>query len=68
MNTPTMALAVLGVTGLALVLGVWGLHAWRGGRADRAALVDRLADVPAAERHAVPFMRPRPAGPAHRLG
>ncbi|WP_435792312.1 type II secretion system F family protein [Actinacidiphila glaucinigra] len=55
MNTPTMALGVLGVTGLALVLGVWGLHAWSGGRADRAALVDRLADVPAAERHAVPF-------------
>lgn len=55
MNTPTMALAVLGVTGLALVLGVWGLHAWSGGRADRAALVDRLADVPAAERRAVPF-------------
>ncbi|WUD78799.1 type II secretion system F family protein [Streptomyces sp. NBC_00510] len=50
-----MALAVLGVTGLALVLGVWGLHAWSGGRADRAALVDRLADVPAAERRAVPF-------------
>ncbi|MFD8077459.1 type II secretion system F family protein [Streptomyces sp. NPDC059718] len=55
MNTPTMALAVLGVSGLALVLGVWGLHAWSGGRADRAALVDRLADVPAAERRAVPF-------------
>ncbi|MDX2643697.1 type II secretion system F family protein [Streptomyces sp. PA03-1a] len=50
-----MALAVLGVSGLALVLGVWGLHAWSGGRADRAALVDRLADVPAAERRAVPF-------------
>ncbi|MEU1615782.1 type II secretion system F family protein [Streptomyces sp. NPDC005722] len=50
-----MALTVLGVTGLALVLAVWGLHAWSGGRADRAALVDRLADVPAAERHAVPF-------------
>jgi tight adherence protein B len=34
---------VVGVTLVALVLGVWGLHAYRGGRADRAALVDRLA-------------------------
>ncbi|WP_327289009.1 type II secretion system F family protein [Streptomyces sp. NBC_01198] len=36
-------LLVLGVTVLALALAVWGLHAWRGGRADRAALVERLA-------------------------
>nr|WP_262412735.1 type II secretion system F family protein [Streptomyces acidipaludis] len=28
---------------MALVLGVWGLSAWWGGRADRAALVERLA-------------------------
>ncbi|WP_431952075.1 type II secretion system F family protein [Actinacidiphila sp. bgisy167] len=55
MNPQAIALAVLGVTGLALVLAVWGLHAWSGGRAERAALVDRLADVPAAERRAVPF-------------
>jgi tight adherence protein B len=34
---------VVAVAALALVLGVWGLHAWRGGRADRAALVERLA-------------------------
>lgn len=27
----------------ALVLAVWGLHAWHGGRAERAALVERLA-------------------------
>jgi tight adherence protein B len=36
-------LLVLGVSTLALVLGVWGLTAWWGGRADRAALVERLA-------------------------
>lgn len=36
-------LLVLGATVLALGLAVWGLHAWRGGRADRAALVERLA-------------------------
>ncbi|UWE12511.1 type II secretion system F family protein [Actinacidiphila bryophytorum] len=36
-------LLVLGVTVLALGLAVWGLHAWRGGRADRLALVERLA-------------------------
>ncbi|SFF46933.1 tight adherence protein B [Actinacidiphila alni] len=36
-------LLVLGVSVLALALGVWGLHAWHGGKADRAALVDRLA-------------------------
>jgi tight adherence protein B len=36
-------LLVLAVSVLALALGVWGVHAWHGGRADRAALVDRLA-------------------------
>ncbi|MFF7158214.1 type II secretion system F family protein [Streptomyces sp. NPDC008139] len=36
-------LLVLGVSVLALALAVWGGHAWRGGKADRAALVDRLA-------------------------
>jgi tight adherence protein B len=36
-------LLVLVLSTVALVLGVWGLHAWRGGRADRAALVERLA-------------------------
>ena len=36
-------LLVMGAAAVALVLGVWGLHAWRGGRADRAALVERLA-------------------------
>ncbi|MFG1810615.1 type II secretion system F family protein [Streptomyces sp. NPDC049040] len=36
-------LLVLGITVLALALAVWGLHAWRGGRADRVALVERLA-------------------------
>jgi tight adherence protein B len=35
-------LLVLGVTVLALGLAVGGLHAWRGGRADRVALVERL--------------------------
>lgn len=36
-------LLVMATSAAALVLGVWGLHAWRGGRADRAALVERLA-------------------------
>lgn len=36
-------LFVLGVATVALAFGVWGLHAWWGGRADRAALVERLA-------------------------
>jgi tight adherence protein B len=39
-------LLVITVSLLALVLGVWGLHAWRGGRADRRALVERLAGEP----------------------
>ncbi|MFI0900341.1 type II secretion system F family protein [Streptomyces sp. NPDC020983] len=52
-------LLVLGVTLLALALAVWGLHAWRGGRADRAALVERLAaelgDGSGARGPSVPF-------------
>ena len=36
-------LLVIAAAVLALVLGVWGVHAWWGGRADRAALVERLA-------------------------
>ncbi|WP_329175218.1 type II secretion system F family protein [Streptomyces sp. NBC_01477] len=36
-------LLVLGATVVTLALAVGGLHAWRGGRADRAALVERLA-------------------------
>jgi tight adherence protein B len=47
--------AVLAVAAVALVLAVWGLHAWAGGRADRAALVERLSEVPVAERRSVPF-------------
>jgi len=39
---PYPVLVVL-LSTVALVLGVWGLHAWRGGKADRAALVERLA-------------------------
>jgi tight adherence protein B len=35
-------LLVLALATLALVLGVWGLTAWTGGRSDRAALVERL--------------------------
>jgi tight adherence protein B len=34
---------VIAVAAVALGLGVWGLTAYRGGRADRAALVERLA-------------------------
>lgn len=47
--------AVLAATAIALVLAVWGLHSWAGGRADRTALVERLADVPSVERRPVPF-------------
>lgn len=43
---PTFALSVLGAVLVALTLGVWGLHAWTGGRADRTALVERLAGEP----------------------
>lgn len=45
----------LALTVVALVLAVWGLHAWERGRADRAALVERLAEVPAATRRQPPF-------------
>jgi tight adherence protein B len=48
-------LAVLGATALALALAVWGVHAWAGGRADRLALVERLADLPGATRRRPPF-------------
>ncbi|MFC4032716.1 type II secretion system F family protein [Streptomyces polygonati] len=37
---------VIVLTLVALTLGVGGLHTWRGGRADRAALVERLAGDP----------------------
>ncbi|MDJ0342743.1 type II secretion system F family protein [Streptomyces sp. H10-C2] len=51
-----LPLIVIGATLVALVLGVWGLHAWSGGRAERAALVERLAGEPGegTGRH-VPF-------------
>jgi tight adherence protein B len=54
-------LLVLAVTLLALLLAVWGLYAWRGGKADRAALVERLAaelgDGAGPVGPAVPFAR-----------
>jgi tight adherence protein B len=37
-------LLVIAAAVLALVLGVWGVYAWSGGRSDRAALVERLAE------------------------
>ncbi|MYS19848.1 tight adherence protein B [Streptomyces sp. DvalAA-14] len=46
---------VVAATLVALVLGVWGLHAWRGGRADRAALVERLAGDPGRGPHRAAF-------------
>ncbi|MFE2425326.1 type II secretion system F family protein [Streptomyces sp. NPDC059373] len=55
MTSGQLVWLVLAVSLLALVLAVWGLHAWAGGRADRAALVDRLADVPTVQRHSAPF-------------
>ncbi|WP_329135927.1 type II secretion system F family protein [Streptomyces sp. NBC_01476] len=48
-------LLVILLTTVALVLGVWGLHAWRGGRADRAALVERLAGDPGRGPHRPAF-------------
>lgn len=47
-------LLVLLLATVALVLGVWGLNAWRGGRADRAALVERLAGGAGRPRSAPP--------------
>lgn len=47
--------AVLALAAVALLLAVWGLHSWAGGRADRAALYERLAQVPGVERRKVPF-------------
>lgn len=38
-----LPLITVGVTLLACVLGVWGLYAFTGGKADRDALVDRLS-------------------------
>ncbi|MDX6315561.1 MAG: tight adherence protein [Streptomyces sp.] len=55
MTSGQLVWLVLAVTLLTLCLAVWGLHAWAGGRADRAALVDRLADVPTVQRHSAPF-------------
>ncbi|HEY5833570.1 type II secretion system F family protein [Streptomyces sp.] len=48
-------LLVLGVSTVALVLGVWGLTAWWGGRADRAALVERLAGATGSTNRQAPF-------------
>ncbi|WP_202238990.1 type II secretion system F family protein [Actinacidiphila reveromycinica] len=47
-------LVVLAAATLALALGVWGVHAWWGGRADRAALVERLAGDLGDDRAARP--------------
>jgi tight adherence protein B len=47
--TAPYAVAVIAVAAVALVLGVWGLTAYRGGRADRAALLERLAGGPGEE-------------------
>jgi tight adherence protein B len=55
MSSAQLTYLVLAVAALALTLAVWGLHAWSGGRADRAALVDRLADIPTNRRHSAPF-------------
>lgn len=55
MTSSQLAWLALAVTALALTLAVWGLHSWTGGRRDRAALVDRLADIPGVQRSTVPF-------------
>ncbi|GHA80817.1 MULTISPECIES: type II secretion system F family protein [Streptomyces] len=49
-----LPLLTIGVTLLCCVLGVTGLHAYSGGKADREALVDRLShtgQIPVAARH-----------------
>ncbi|GAA2936529.1 MULTISPECIES: type II secretion system F family protein [Streptomycetaceae] len=49
-----LPLLTIGVTLLCCVLGVMGLHAYSGGKADREALVDRLShtgQIPVAGRH-----------------
>ncbi|KQX81348.1 type II secretion system F family protein [Streptomyces clavifer] len=49
-----LPLLTIGVTLLCCVLGVTGLHAYSGGKADREALVDRLShtgQIPVAGRH-----------------
>jgi tight adherence protein B len=50
-------LLVLAVATVALALGVWGLTAWSGGRADRAALVERLAGASGSGPRPVAFAR-----------
>lgn len=45
MDNVNLPLVTVGVTLLACVLGVMGLHAYSGGKADRDALVDRLSHV-----------------------
>ncbi|BAG19355.1 MULTISPECIES: type II secretion system F family protein [Streptomyces] len=45
MDNVNLPLVTVGVTLLACVLGVIGLHAYSGGKADRDALVDRLSHV-----------------------
>jgi tight adherence protein B len=55
MTSSQLAWLALAVSALALTLAVCGLHAWAGGRRDRAALVERLADIPGVQRTAVPF-------------
>lgn len=55
MTSGQLAYLALAISALALILGVWGLHAWSGGRADRAALVDRLADIPGGRSRTAPF-------------
>ncbi|WP_329313131.1 type II secretion system F family protein [Streptomyces sp. NBC_01262] len=55
MTSSQVAWLALAITALALALAVWGLHSWAGGRRDRAALVDRLADIPGPQRHSAPF-------------
>ncbi|MET9942834.1 hypothetical protein ABZ086_33540 [Streptomyces halstedii] len=52
MDNVNLPLLTVGVTLIACVLGVMGLYAYSGGKADRDALVERLSYVgPRSLRH-----------------
>lgn len=54
MDNVNLPLVTVGVTLVACVLGVMGLYAYSGGKADRDALVERLShvgQVPETGRH-----------------
>jgi len=55
MTSSQLVWLVLAVSAFTLTLAVLGLHTYAAGRRDRAALVERLADIPGVQRSSVPF-------------